>query len=261
MTTPPLHGDAIRSEIEALTRWALSEMCDEVFKFERGVAVRTRDLPLVWTLNQVRIADDASADEVLELAERFQGDLPFRHVVVTGGHGAALAGQVDRLGEGWWAEREVLMAMTRQVDRHVDTGAVVELSELQMLALMREWLQEEHRRIGDDGLGQVSQYNRLEGALFNETCLGIVVDGAPASVAKVRFRDGISWVEDVYTTPSARGRGLAHAVVTEAVRRAWALGPRFTFIIADDEDWPKDFYARAGFAPLGCNHTFHRGDA
>jgi GNAT superfamily N-acetyltransferase len=246
----------IRDQIHDLIRWTLTALAERATEFEHGFAVRTGSLPWVWTLNQVRITGSVSPDEVDALASQFQGDLPFRHVVVEGDLGAAL---VDPLGAtGWWSEREVVMAMTRPVDREVDTSRVVELSETQMLALMRDWLREEREGITDDGLDQVGEYNRLEGKLFNETRLGVVEGGTPLAVTKLRARDGIAWVEDVYTAPTWRGQGIARALIAEAVERAWLTPPRFAYIIADDNDWPKDFYSRAGFEPVAYNYTFHR---
>jgi hypothetical protein len=37
-----------------------------------------------------------------------------------------------------------------------------------------------------------------------------------------------------------------------------ALDPELLFIVADDNDWPKDLYARLGFEPVGRTRAFHR---
>jgi GNAT superfamily N-acetyltransferase len=254
-------GDApgakdISEQVRGLTRRTLTALAERVEVFEHGFAARTRSLPQVWTLNQVRIVGPSTAGEVVALADRFQDGLHFRHVVIEGERGATL---VDELvAAGWQSEREVVMAMTRPVVRGIDTSQVVELSEAQMLALMREWLLEERDAMSTDALDQVTEYNRLEGALFDETRLGVVAAETPLAVTKLRSSDGIAWVEDVYTTSSARGQGLARALLAEAVGRAWDLRPGFVYIIADDNDWPKNFYGRAGFVPVGLTYTFHR---
>ena len=56
-----------------------------------------------------------------------------------------------------------------------------------------------------------------------------------------------------------RRRGLARATVSAAIdaaRRRWAT--RSIFIVADDDDWPKDLYARLGFDPVGRAWAFTR---
>jgi GNAT superfamily N-acetyltransferase len=258
-TDTTLDRDAVTRQVASLTRRSLAALAEHVTAFDGGFAVRTTALPLVWTLNQVRIAGPTTAGELAALADRFQEGLSFRHVVVEGEQGALLVAQLA--AAGWWSEREVLMAMTGPVDRGIDTTSVVELSERQMMSLMRQWLLEERVETTDDGLDQVAEYSRREGALFDETRLGVVHEGTPVAITKLRASERIAWVEDVYTAPSARGRGLARALVAEAVTRAWKAQPAFAFIIADDQDWPKHFYARAGFVPMGCNYTFHLGAA
>jgi hypothetical protein len=40
-------------------------------------------------------------------------------------------------------------------------------------------------------------------------------------------------------------------VTAAATRAALAGDAELTFIVADEDDWPKDLYARLGFVPLG----------
>lgn len=49
-------------------------------------------------------------------------------------------------------------------------------------------------------------------------------------------------MEPVCTIPSQRGRGLASALLTEAMRRAAALGAKTAYVISDQE-----FYKKLGF--------------
>src|SRR5581483_7859445 len=65
-------------------------------------------------------------------------------------------------------------------------------------------------------------------------------------------------VEDVYTVPSARGRGLGRALVTRGVEIATEAGHELTFIIADEDDWPRQLYEQIGFEPIGRIIHFHR---
>ena len=74
------------------------------------------------------------------------------------------------------------------------------------------------------------------------------VDGCHATL----YSDGvIAQVEDIGTITALRGRGLARAVCCAAVDAALEAGHELIFVVADDEDWPKDLYGKLGFDPVG----------
>jgi ribosomal protein S18 acetylase RimI-like enzyme len=58
-------------------------------------------------------------------------------------------------------------------------------------------------------------------------------------------------IEDVATEPELQGRGHGTAVVVTALAAARDAGADFVFLVADTEDWPKDWYARLGFEAVG----------
>jgi GNAT superfamily N-acetyltransferase len=87
-----------------------------------------------------------------------------------------------------------------------------------MLVLMREWLIEERTGISEEALDQIDEYNRREGRLLGERRFGFVDEqGSPLAITKLRIDGPIAWVEDVDTTPEARGRRYARSLVTNAV--------------------------------------------
>ena len=59
----------------------------------------------------------------------------------------------------------------------------------------------------------------------------------------------IAQVEDVVVLEGHRGNGLGRLVTTAALAAGLALEPELMFIVADDDDWPKELYARLGFEP------------
>ena len=66
------------------------------------------------------------------------------------------------------------------------------------------------------------------------------------------YSDGsTAQIEDVATLTAHRGRGYSNAVMRRALRSAFEAGHDLIFLVADDEDWPKDFYGRLGFEPVG----------
>ena len=77
------------------------------------------------------------------------------------------------------------------------------------------------------------------------------MDGRACGYASsVRCPDGdLGMVEDVFTLPDVRGRGIATAMIDHCVRHARARGAGPVFIGAHANDWPKGLYARLGFEP------------
>jgi GNAT superfamily N-acetyltransferase len=237
------------------TVWSLA---DEVKDVGPGWVSRAPSLPDVWAVNQLHITRAASPAEVMALAEQHQGDLSFRHLRV---EPEATARELETAlhGAGWKIDREVFMALMGRPNREVPTDAVVPLSDEQMATLMRRWLREDFPDVETERLDQVDDYTRREGKLWAERGFGILDDaGAPAAITKLRSRRGIGWVEDVYTVPEQRNRGFARALVTHATTLARSGGHELTFIIADDNDWPKHLYESIGFRRVGTAWTFHR---
>jgi GNAT superfamily N-acetyltransferase len=239
-------------------RRTVESIADEVVPVDLGWVARTRTLPLVWTLNQICLTAAATPGEVASLAETHQGDLPFRHVVLEDAVSASETAACLET-EGWEVDRAVFMVLSAPRDREVDTRAVVGLSEAQMTDLMRQWLIDERPGATAEELDEVTTYMRREGRLWDEQCLGVLgADGEPAAITKLRSDGPTAWVEDVYTVPGARGHGHARALVSRAVDLATSTGHELVFILADDNDWPKDLYAKIGFRPVGTTMTLHR---
>jgi GNAT superfamily N-acetyltransferase len=255
-------GESLSARISALVEGSVRALADEVRTVPGGWAVRTRDLPAVWTLNQVHLEAPTTAAAAVALADEHQKDLPYRYIVVDDeASGRQRAGELGN--DTWTSDREVLMVLATdprppvaQPPSSVQRDIVV-LDEAQATALMRRWVLEAHADIAPNELEEVLEYHRREGRLWNERCFGYIgEDGTPANMAKLRSDGRVASVEDVYTRPEERRRGLARAVVTFVAGLARAERPEFTFLLADDDDWPKQLYARIGFAPVGMRWTF-----
>ena len=254
---PSPYSSRLRDLILEHLRDTVWSLADEVKDVGPGWLARTPSLPEVWALNQLHITSAASPGDVVALAEEHQAELSFRHLRVDP-EGTALELAAPLGGAGWKVDCEVFMALMGRAVREVPTEAVVELSDEQMARLMRRWLHEDFPYVEASRLDQVDEYTRREGKLWGERSFGILDDGgAPAAVTKLRSRGGIGWVEDVYTVPEQRNRGFARTLVTYATGLARAAGHELTFIIADDNDWPKHLYESIGFRPVGLAWAFH----
>jgi len=85
-----------------------------------------------------------------------------------------------------------------------------------------------------------------------------LADGEPAAVCEAYVLGSVGQVEDVNTLESARGRGLASAVVLAAAGWTAARGADVVYLVAADDDWPKELYARLGFERVSSTWEFTR---
>jgi ribosomal protein S18 acetylase RimI-like enzyme len=84
------------------------------------------------------------------------------------------------------------------------------------------------------------------------------VDGVAASWCVLYEEDGIGQIDDVVTLGRHRRQGYGKAVVQAALGASIENGNEMTFLVADDDDWPKKMYAGLGFEPLGRRFEFTR---
>jgi GNAT superfamily N-acetyltransferase len=228
--------------------------------FRYGTALFDDRLPLRWDSNYLlveRVPQGVGAQELAEEAERIQGPAGLRHrklEVRDEPGGARLELQFRRLG--WTVSRNVLMALHREPDRSPDRSLVREVD----LEALREPKAELNRTYewGADPevatqLHAAKEYfaKRVETRFF-----AVVVDDRPVSWTDLYFAEGTAQIEDVGTLESHRGRGYASALVVHAAEEALRSGAKLVFLVADDEDWPKELYRRLGFDELGRVYAF-----
>lgn len=251
-------GDA-HSQILAELRRTVESLADESMPAGPGWMARSHSLPDVFSLNCLHVTRPAAVAEILRSVDEAGAGLSYRHIVAEDLQVARELEASLRPG-GWKVEREVLMALAGPPGREVDTRAVTELGAEEMLELMRRWWAEVGVTASASETAQLAECTRREGALWNEVVFGARDEsGAAVAVTKLRSKGATGWVEDVYTVPEARERGLARMLVTHATRLARAAGNDLTFIIADDDDWPKHLYEEIGFRATGRRWAFHRG--
>jgi GNAT superfamily N-acetyltransferase len=236
-------------------RWTAQALADEVREFEGGFLVSTPSLPNVWSLNHLAFWSAPEPKAAKALADHYQAHLPFRHVQIVGADGAV--NEPEFTSAGWKVDREVYMELITP-PQGGDVSGLVELNEDQVTRLMGEWIEEDHPGIAPESRAQIEEASRREGQVWNETAFGVVgADGAPLAVTKLRVGRAIAWVEDVFTSASARRRGYARRLVTRAVTTV-PTSAELTFIIADDNDWPKTLYSSLGFRSVGLTWSLHR---
>ena len=130
-------------------------------------------------------------------------------------------------------------------------GAAEAEAVARLLVAFRDW----HGRDWPPPDAFLSSVRRLIRDSDAEFLLAGMVDGSPpAAVAQVRYRHSVwtaaddCWIEDLFVTESARGRGLGEAVVDLTVRRARARGCRRVELDVNERNAPAlALYRRLGF--------------
>jgi GNAT superfamily N-acetyltransferase len=96
------------------------------------------------------------------------------------------------------------------------------------------------------------------GAVLDDRWFAVRDGDALVAMCRLISRGAVGQVEDVSTLPAFRNRGYARAVVSAAVTASRDAGHALTFIIADEDDWPRRLYAKLGFAPVGTTSRFRK---
>jgi predicted GNAT family acetyltransferase len=151
------------------------------------------------------------------------------------------------------------MALRRPRDRDAESGLAREVDAATHRAAEAATIREEPYGRDEDVVRQlVGMRAALAAAVPVARFFVGTVDGVDAAVTTLYADGTAAQVEDVATLRDYRRRGLARAAVSAAIDAAVEMGHRFVFIVADDDDWPKDLYARLGFDPIGRAWSFTR---
>ena len=211
----------------------------------------------MWDLNLLSVDSfDGDPEDLTEEVDELMGAVGCEHRrfwVPDEVLGAELAPSFEKMG--WEVDRHVIMVARREPDRLVDTSDVKEVGRgawpgraLQLRSY--PWCDD------DDLIDQMQGfYNSLYGATSVRD-FAVVVDETPASFALLYSDGRTAQIEDVATLEAYRRRGFSRAVVQHLATLAQAEGHDLIFLVADDRDWPKDFYARLGFDPVGFEYYF-----
>lgn len=223
-----------------------------------GVGVLSPELPRRHDSNYLLLDRATSAQEAIGEADRILGGAGRTHRAILAFDeelGARLAPEFQALG--WTLNRHVLMMQRRQPEKHADLSIVREVDEAalrpgRMRAILAQpWGTPE---LAEELLdAKVMLGDRAETRFF-----GIAADGEIVAWADLYVAQGIGQVEDVATAPEHRDKGYATAVVLRAVEEARRAGADLVFLVADEDDWPKELYARLGFDAIGRVYKFIR---
>ncbi len=81
--------------------------------------------------------------------------------------------------------------------------------------------------------------------------LAVQEEGRVVSAGQLRVDGATAAVESLTTDPAARGHGHGDAVLAAALDQAAGFGCDLVVLEAGAADWPRHWYARRGFVPVG----------
>lgn len=233
---------------------------EEVREYEWGEAFLSPALPLAWDANwALAERPGMSAAEVVAAADESLAGCAHRAVAIRDeAEGERLAAEVAAL-PGWEAERNLYM-LWRGTEAGDPEGGVAETPLAGCEELRRELIRGEFPADAENLEETVDQL--LEMGRRTSTAAGdrwfVAPAEDPASACCLLADGETGQVEDVGTLPSARGRGLAKAVIRAALAASRQAGHEHTFIVADADDWPRLLYEKLGFEACGVLHVVRR---
>jgi GNAT superfamily N-acetyltransferase len=224
---------------------ARAAVCDVRRPWAHGTVMRASRYPSYWDLNVVRVSDEPGmgVDELIAFADEALAGLAHRRIDFD----LASAGDAMRAdfeARGWRALRLVWMR-----HEHPPPSAppiVVEEAPYDAIDHLRAaWHREDFPDI--DPTTYIAEAREV--AMHRDAQVLIVREGdAPIAFAQLeRDGDGAE-ISQLYVHPDHRGAGRGTAMIRAAI--AAAGDRRDLWIVADDEDRPKELYARLGFRPV-----------
>jgi GNAT superfamily N-acetyltransferase len=236
-------------------------MATEKVSWRWGTAFFNRELPLIYDVNYLRVERQGSpsADELLAETERCMALRGLRHrklVIDDETQAKPLLPDFAALG---WEINTLLVMVHRREPRREPTVAVDEIAPAVHTAARNEFNRREPYFEGDENvLLQMRDMARLHFKVTDKRCFAAYAGDTIASICEL-YSDGVTaQIEDVSTLEGYRGRGLATSVVLRALQEAYTHGHEFVFLVADDDDWPKELYEKIGFDPVGRTYQFLR---
>jgi ribosomal protein S18 acetylase RimI-like enzyme len=228
----------------------VQERCaGRIQRFAQGVALYADDLPRVYDANLVRVdrPEGLSAADLELLAESLQAGLGHRKLMLPGG---LLSERLAReLGARKWSvSRTVVMEYTGPPERDPERAAAAEQVDPRAIRGART---DASAQRSTDVQRQVADYTERLGRAGNGRIFAAFADREVGGFCTLLEGDGIGEIDEVTTLERHQRRGLGTAVVEAALSASLAAGHDVTFVVAADDDWPKDWYARLGFQTVG----------
>lgn len=216
-----------------------------------GVAVLTDRVPSSRLHNQLLVAGPVDAATLVAESDRVLGGAGLTH-------GAAFVlapGPTDAdalRASGWSLEDLVTMYAPVADVPHADGDGLVDRVQLDDLRpLVDAGWRERVPGITDDRIAQLTDRYRIEDGVVELCCLAVREGGRVVASCLLERDGGTARLDAVETSPQARRRGYAGALVRAAAATARDGGCDLVVLDTWSDDWKRAWYARLGFREAG----------
>ncbi len=232
---------------------AQAAVCDVLEPWAHGTVVRATRYPSYYDFNLVRVEDDPgmSVEALVAFADEALSGLAHRRVDFD------LAVAADPLRPGFEAMGwDALRLLWMRHEAPLPAGPDIRVEEVPYDAVQElrvAWHREDFPDQDPAGYhAQAREVALRRGAQV----LAVREDGVPVAFAQLEHDDAAAEITQVYVHPDHRGGGRGTAMTRAAIEAAG--GVQDLWIGADDEDRPKELYARLGFRPAATAMEFTR---
>ena len=233
---------------------------DRRVPFRFGTAYLRSELPKVWSRNYVSLEhdlDEVTPGLLATEADRVLGEAGLAHrkiEVFDAEVGARLAPGLAKLG--WQVECDVVMAAAREPDRDSDFSIAEEVTQDDLEPVWAEANRDDGHIDDEEVIRQLAEGKHVLASAIDVRFFGARADGEIGAYCELYSLAGTGQIENVLTLQRHRNRGLARALVLQALAASRAAGNDLTFLLANRDDWPKELYRKLGFDEVGLIYDF-----
>ena len=243
--------------IVACHRDLQERLCDRFLPSHVASGLFNSTLPRVWDRNYARLEDpDANVGEVIAVAERAHALAGVAHRRIWVDHPGAGERLTPAFVAGGWSVQRLLVMVHRARRRSAKrTSSPSPRSTSPPCARIREEISLEYEDT-PELRAQLLVAQQIAAEELDVRYFGIRRGSRIVSCCELYSRGGVAQIEDVVTVPELRNQGLGRAVVLRALEAARSSGHDLVFLLADEDDRPKELYKRLGFEPIARLHAF-----
>jgi ribosomal protein S18 acetylase RimI-like enzyme len=220
-------------------------------EFEYGTALFNDELRRVYDTNFVRFErgfDELTGEVVEAAANELQASLRHRKVVIPDEDAGARVAE-DLKGRGWRHYTLVTMVYRGPRDREPAPREAEQVDPRAVRGAREQALDDGRRDV--EARRQIIAFTELMASTAPTRLFAAFGDREIGSFCALFQEDGVGQIDEVTTVDRYQRRGLGTAVVEAALRASLDDGDDLTFLVADEGDWPRGWYARLGFEPIG----------